>query len=129
MAKPASCGLCRFWPRLRPADRQVNPATDRTAETFWNPPFRQDANPQPSPIIPMMNPRTHTQDPQRRKADQDLLFKGLVIALIGAVVLLGPYFSRSPAVQELLAGARVVGWFALVLGVALLGRYFLRQRR
>ncbi len=82
-----------------------------------------------SPIIPMMNPRSHAQDPQRRKADQDLLFKGLVIALIGAVVLLGPYVSRSSAVQELLAGARVVGWFALALGVALLGRRFLRQRR
>ena len=66
---------------------------------------------------------------QRRKAEQDLLFKGIVIALIGVVVLLGPYFSRSPAVQELLRGAALVGWFALVLGVAFLGQYFLRRRR
>jgi len=65
----------------------------------------------------------------RRQADKDSLFKGLVIALIGVVILLGPYFARSPAVQELLVGARVVGWFALVLGVALLGRHFLRRRR
>lgn len=65
---------------------------------------------------------------RRRKAEQDLLFKGLAITLIGATILLGPYYARSPAVQELLAGARVVGWFALVLGVALLGRYFLRRR-
>ncbi|MEK9952354.1 MAG: hypothetical protein VW687_09355 [Curvibacter sp.] len=62
------------------------------------------------------------------KPDQDLLFKGLVIALIGAAILLGPYVARSPAVQELLIGGRVVGWFALVLGLAFLGQYFLRRR-
>ena len=62
------------------------------------------------------------------KTDQDLLFKGIVIALIGVVILLGPFFARSPAVQELLSGGQVVGWFALVLGVALLGRYGLRRR-
>lgn len=63
-----------------------------------------------------------------QKSDQDLLFKGLVITLIGVAVLLGPYFARSPAVQELLTGGRVAGWFALVLGLALLGRYGLRRR-
>ncbi|MEK9803698.1 MAG: hypothetical protein VW475_09885 [Curvibacter sp.] len=62
------------------------------------------------------------------KPDQDLLFKGLVIALIGAAILLGPYVARSPAVLELLIGGRVVGWFALVLGLAFLGQYFLRRR-
>ena len=76
-----------------------------------------------------MNPPTNKTAAQARKAEQDLLFKGIVIALIGVVVLLGPYFSRSPAVQELLSGAALVGWFALVLGVALLGQYFLRRRR
>ena len=64
-----------------------------------------------------------------KNPDQDLLFKGLAITLIGAAILLGPYVARSPAVQELLTGARVVGWFALVLGVALLGRYGLRRTR
>jgi uncharacterized membrane protein HdeD (DUF308 family) len=68
------------------------------------------------------------QETQRQKADQDLLFKGIVICLIGVVILLGPFFARSPSVQELLGGARVVGWFALVLGVAFLGQYFLRRR-
>ncbi len=69
------------------------------------------------------------QEDQRRKTGQDLLFKGIVIALIGAAILLGPHYARSPAVQELLAGGRLVGWFALVLGLALLGRYGLRRRR
>ncbi|MDE2618081.1 MAG: hypothetical protein KGL73_13810 [Burkholderiales bacterium] len=62
------------------------------------------------------------------KSEKDLLFKGIAITLIGVVILLGPYFARSPAVQELLTGGRVVGWFALVLGLAFLGQYFLRRR-
>ncbi len=74
----------------------------------------------------MTNPAR--QVTERRKADQELLFKGIVIALIGVAVLLGPHFARSPAVQELLTGGRVVGWFALVLGLAFLGQYFLRRR-
>ncbi len=68
------------------------------------------------------------EEARARKADQDLRFKGVVITLIGAAVLLGPLLSRSPAVQELLTEARVVGWFALVLGLAFLGQYFLRRR-
>lgn len=74
----------------------------------------------------MTNPAR--EEAERRKADQELLFKGIVIALIGVVVLLGSHFARSPAVQELLTGGRVVGWFALVLGLAFLGQYFLRRR-
>lgn len=71
-----------------------------------------------------MSERTETPGP---KADQELLLKALVITLIGAAILLGAHFARSPSVQELLAGGRVVGWFALVLGLALLGRYGLRR--
>ncbi len=74
----------------------------------------------------MTNPAR--EEAERRKADQELLFKGIVIALIGVAILLGPHFARSPAVQELLTGGRVVGWFALVLGLAFLGQYFLRRR-
>lgn len=66
---------------------------------------------------------THT-----KKANQELLFKAIVITLIGVVILLGPYFAKSPSVQELLNSGRVAGWFALVLGLALLGRYGLRRR-
>ncbi len=67
-------------------------------------------------------------DARSRKADQELLFKGVAIAMIGAVILLGPLVSRSPSVQELLTEARAVGWFALVLGLAFLGQYYLRRR-
>jgi hypothetical protein len=34
-------------------------------------------------------------------------------------VLLAPNFLQSPAYREMFAGAHVVGWFAIVLGVAL----------
>lgn len=76
-----------------------------------------------------MTPAPDKTEVHTRKADQELLFKGIVIALIGAAILLGPHVARSPAVQELLGGGAVVGWFALVLGIAFLGQYFLRRRR
>ena len=50
------------------------------------------------------------------------------MALIGLAVLLAPYFSKSPELQAMLAGSALVGWFALVLGGALIGQYLLRRR-
>ena len=61
--------------------------------------------------------------------NSELLFKGAVCALIGAVILLAPYVARSPSVRELMAQATLVGWFALVLGLAFLAQYGLRKRR
>lgn len=63
----------------------------------------------------------------RNKEDAELLLKGITCALIGAVVLLAPYFARSASVQELMRQAYLVGWFALVLGGAFLVRYVLRR--
>lgn len=54
----------------------------------------------------------------RSKSDNDVLIKGILCALIGAVILVAPYVARSPSVQELMGSASVVGWFALVLGCA-----------
>lgn len=45
--------------------------------------------------------------------------RGLLCILIGAAVLIGPYFLKSPGFGDTLAGAYVVGWFAVVLGIAL----------
>ncbi|MCW5629633.1 MAG: hypothetical protein KIT47_12275 [Rhodoferax sp.] len=61
------------------------------------------------------------------KANKDLLIKGVLCALIGAVILLAPYVARSSSVQELMAGASVVGWFSLVLGLAFIGLFVRRQ--
>ena len=64
-----------------------------------------------------------------RKQNSELLFKGVVCALIGAIVLLGPYVARSPDVREIMRQAYLAGWFALVLGCAFLARYGLIRWR
>ncbi|WP_226858798.1 DUF308 domain-containing protein [Diaphorobacter aerolatus] len=64
-----------------------------------------------------------------RKLDNDVLFKGVICALIGAIILLAPYVSRSPGVQDLMRQAYIVGWFALVLGIAFLVQYAVRRNK
>ncbi len=64
-----------------------------------------------------------------RKQDSELLLKGVICALIGAIILLAPYVARSPDVRELMAQVYLAGWFALVLGCAFLLRYGLRRWR
>jgi hypothetical protein len=56
-----------------------------------------------------------------------LLIKGVLCALIGIVILVAPHVARSASVQELMAGASVVGWFSLVLGCAFIGLFVRRQ--
>jgi predicted phage tail protein len=57
-----------------------------------------------------------------RPAKQPLrtLERGILCLLIGAAVLLGPRFLQGTRWFEMVAGASVVGWFAVVLGVALI---------
>ena len=57
----------------------------------------------------------------------ELLFKGLLCALIGLAVLLAPYFIKSPGVQSIVANSALVGWFALVLGCGFLLVYGRRR--
>ncbi|MEJ8824181.1 hypothetical protein WKW80_19450 [Variovorax humicola] len=54
------------------------------------------------------------------KDNAQLLPRGIACIVIGLVVLLAPNFLQSPAYQEMFAGAYLVGWFAIVLGVALI---------
>ncbi|KAB2891188.1 MAG: hypothetical protein F9K35_18795 [Burkholderiaceae bacterium] len=65
----------------------------------------------------------------RPKQDSEMLFKGVVCALIGAVILLAPYLARSSSVQELMRQASLVGWFSLVLGGAFIMRALWQRRR
>ena len=62
-------------------------------------------------------------------SDKDLLTKGLVIAFIGAAVLLAPYFISDPAMRNVIAQSSLVGWFALVLGAAFIVRWVLRRKK
>lgn len=72
--------------------------------------------------------RSPTPSPQR-KQDSELLLKGAICALIGAIVLLGPYVARSADMREILRQASLAGWFALILGCAFLARYGLNRWR
>lgn len=68
--------------------------------------------------------------PTRRhsdKANNELLLKGGMCVLIGLTVLVSPYFIKSPGMQDIVAGASLVGWFALVLGLAFGGLYLRRR--
>jgi len=48
------------------------------------------------------------------------LERGILCLVIGAAVLLGPRFLQGTRWFEMVAGAYLVGWFAVVLGVALI---------
>jgi hypothetical protein len=62
------------------------------------------------------------------KARKDLLIKGLLLCFIGAMVLLAPAFIHAPGI-EAIAGSSLVGWFALVLGLAFIVQWALRRNR
>ncbi len=64
---------------------------------------------------------------RQSKANNELLFKGILCALIGLAVLIAPYFIKSPGMQGTVANASLVGWFALVLGCAFIGVYGRRR--
>ncbi|MFC5519538.1 hypothetical protein [Polaromonas jejuensis] len=67
------------------------------------------------------------QNRASQKANNELLFKGILCSLIGLGVLISPYFITSPGMQGIVAQSSLVGWFALVLGVAFIGVYAWRR--
>lgn len=62
-----------------------------------------------------------------KKADNELLAKGIMCALIGLGVLISPRFMAPSPFSATVAGASLIGWFALVLGCAL-GALYARRR-
>lgn len=78
----------------------------------------------PLPSAPKNQP---SNSQARSKANQELLFKGILCMLIGLGVLLSPYFITSPSMQGIVAKSSLVGWFALVLGMAFAGVYGWRR--
>jgi hypothetical protein len=76
-------------------------------------------------------PNAPTQKPNnisaRRKANSELLLKSVLCTLIGLGVLVSPYFITSPGMQGIVARSSLVGWFALVLGIAFAGLWVRRR--
>ena len=77
----------------------------------------------PLPRIPTTRPKNKTTG----KADNELAIKAILCIMIGLGVLVSPYFITSPGMQGIVAQSVLVGWFALVLGLAFCGLY-LRKR-
>ena len=61
------------------------------------------------------------------KANNELAIKGILCIMIGLGVVVSPYFIKSPGMQSIVAQSAAVGWFALALGLALLGVYARRR--
>ncbi len=61
---------------------------------------------------------------KRSKSDNDVLFKGILCVLIGLGVLVSPNFMGASGMRDMVAGAWLVGWFALALGVVFVVRFF-----
>ena len=78
----------------------------------------------PLPTAPTQKPNTSNA---RSKANNELLIKGFLCIFIGLGVLLSPYFITSPGMQGIVAKSALVGWFALVLGLAFVGLYIRRR--
>lgn len=78
----------------------------------------------PLPNAPTQKPNNNAV---RRKANNELLLKGVLCSLIGLGVLLSPTFITSPGMQGIVAKSSLVGWFALALGVAFIGLYAKRR--
>jgi hypothetical protein len=87
----------------------------------------RENRPMPLPNAPTRRPNNPTTRQADRKANSDLLIKGILCVLIGLGVLVSPHFITSTGMQGIVAKASLVGWFALVLGCAFLGLYLKRR--
>ncbi len=62
------------------------------------------------------------------KKEADLAWKGGLCCVIGLAVLLGPQFMPPSGMRDTIAQSSVVGWFALVLGLAFTGQWLWQRR-
>lgn len=81
----------------------------------------------PLPSSPTQRPNASKAAKAHDKTSNDLLIKGILCTAIGLGVLLSPYFITSPGMQGIVAQSTLVGWFALVLGLAFVGLYLRRR--
>lgn len=77
-----------------------------------------------SPIMTSQRPK-----PSARPMNNDMLVRGVILVLIGLVLIIAPHFMSASETRELFLHARIPAWFALVLGLAFIGQYTLRQQK
>ena len=61
--------------------------------------------------------------------NHNFLFRGIACIVIGCAVLLAPQFLQSPGLRETIANSSLVGWVAIVVGVALVVVHTVRKNR
>ncbi|MEQ6436849.1 hypothetical protein V8Z74_17745 [Comamonas sp. w2-DMI] len=64
-----------------------------------------------------------------RKSRNEILIKGMTIALIGLIILVAPLIKPDSGIGQLFAQSYLVGWFALVLGLAFIAQFLLSKKR
>jgi drug/metabolite transporter (DMT)-like permease len=57
---------------------------------------------------------------KKKLPDEDLLWKGVLLAVIGLVVLIAPYRLQSPQLRDIIVNSAGLGWLALALGAGCL---------
>ena len=66
---------------------------------------------------------------KRSRSDGDVLFRGILCVLIGLGVLVSPHFMGASGLRDMVAGAWLVGWFSLGLGLMFVVQFFSRKSR
>jgi hypothetical protein len=74
-------------------------------------------------------PDTPSSRSASRKADIELLIKGVTCAVIGRVILLAPQFMAPGGIVQMMAQSYLVGWFALLLGTAFIVLFAVRRSK
>ena len=67
--------------------------------------------------------------PKKSKSHNEILIKGMTIALIGIIILVAPIFKPESGIGQLFAQSYLVGWFALILGAAFIVQFLLRRKK
>lgn len=79
--------------------------------------------------MPLPSTPQKPADNKPRKAQNEVLIKGMTIALIGIIILVAPIFKPESGIGQLFAQSYLVGWFALVLGAAFIVQFLLRRKK
>ena len=67
--------------------------------------------------------------PSAHPLNNDMLVRGVILALIGLILIIAPHFMSATPTRELFEHARIPAWFSLVLGAAFIGQSALRRRK
>ena len=71
----------------------------------------------------------HSRRTARHPLNDDMFVRGVIIALIGLVMVVGPHFMPATPLRHLFEQVQAVAWFAIVLGAAFLLQFWRKYQR